>query len=31
MSQRRVVITGLGAVTSVGNTAVDSWNAVKEG
>ena len=29
MSQRRVVITGLGAVTSVGNTAVDSWNAVK--
>lgn len=31
MSQRRVVITGLGAVTSVGNNVKDTWNAVKEG
>jgi len=31
MERRRVVITGLGAVTPVGNNAQDSWNAVKEG
>ena len=31
MSKRRVVITGLGAVTPVGNTAKDSWEAMKNG
>ena len=31
MEFRRVVITGLGAVTPVGNNAQDSWNAVKQG
>ncbi|MDE5898925.1 MAG: beta-ketoacyl-[acyl-carrier-protein] synthase family protein, partial [Treponemataceae bacterium] len=31
MSQRRVVVTGLGAVSSVGNSAAESWNAVKAG
>ena len=31
MEKRRVVITGLGAVTPVGNTAPDSWQAVKDG
>lgn len=31
MSQRRVVVTGLGAVSPVGNTAEKSWQAVKEG
>lgn len=29
--RRRVVITGLGAVSPVGNTAEDSWNAVRNG
>ena len=29
--ERRVVITGLGAVTPVGNTAKDSWEAMKNG
>ena len=28
---RRVVITGLGAVTPLGLNAADSWNAVREG
>ena len=31
MEKRRVVITGIGAVTPVGNTASDSWQAVKDG
>ena len=31
MSKRRVVITGLGAVTPVGLTAAESWQAVKNG
>ena len=29
--ERRVVITGMGAVTPVGNTARDTWQALKEG
>lgn len=31
MSQRRVVVTGLGAVSSVGNSAEECWNSVKNG
>ena len=31
MSKRRVVSTGLGAVSSVGNTAEETWQAVKAG
>ncbi|CDC68530.1 beta-ketoacyl-ACP synthase II [Oscillibacter sp. CAG:155] len=31
MERRRVVITGLGAITPVGLTAVESWQAVKDG
>ena len=31
MNRRRVVITGLGAVTPVGLTADESWQAVKNG
>ena len=31
MEKRRVVITGLGAVTPVGLTAAESWSAVKAG
>ena len=31
MEKRRVVITGIGAVTPVGNTAPESWQAVKDG
>ena len=31
MDRRRVVITGLGAVTPVGLTAADSWQAVRSG
>lgn len=31
MSQRRVVITGLGAVSPVGNNVKDSWEAIKAG
>src|SRR5947207_8785529 len=30
-SGRRVVITGIGAVTPCGNTAVDTWNSLIEG
>ncbi len=28
---RRVVVTGLGAVTSIGNTAIDFWYSIKNG
>ena len=31
MERRRVVITGLGAITPVGLTAGESWQAVKNG
>ena len=31
MNQRRVVVTGLGAVSSVGNDVKTAWNAVKNG
>ena len=31
MERRRVVITGLGAITPVGLTAVESWQAFKDG
>ena len=31
MTQRRVVVTGLGAVSSCGNNVKDSWEAVKNG
>lgn len=31
MAQRRVVITGLGAVSPVGNNVHDSWEAIKAG
>ncbi len=31
MSKRRVVITGMGAVTPLGLTAVQSWQAVRDG
>ncbi|GKV65988.1 MULTISPECIES: beta-ketoacyl-ACP synthase II [Sporosarcina] len=31
MEKRRVVVTGIGGVSPVGNTAEDSWNAVIEG
>lgn len=31
MKQRRVVITGLGAVTPIGNSAQDFWQGLKEG
>lgn len=31
MPQRRIVVTGLGAVSPVGNTAEESWQAVKSG
>ena len=29
--KRRVAVTGLGAVTPIGNTAEEFWNSVKEG
>ncbi len=31
MSKRRVVVTGLGAITPVGNTAVESWGNLLAG
>ena len=31
MEKRRVVITGLGTVNPLGNTAADSWTAAKAG
>ena len=31
MSKRRVVITGAGAVTPIGNTATESWDAARAG
>lgn len=31
MMKRRVVVTGLGAVTPIGNTVEEFWNSVKEG
>ena len=29
--KRRVVITGLGAVTPIGNTVNEFWNGIKKG
>ena len=31
MNRRRVVITGMGAVTPVGKSAPELWNAIKQG
>ncbi|MBS1681642.1 MAG: beta-ketoacyl-ACP synthase II [Bacteroidetes bacterium] len=31
MNQRRVVVTGLGAITPIGNTVTDFWNNLVEG
>ena len=31
MEKRRVVITGIGAVSPVGNSAAESWEAVRAG
>ena len=31
MSKRRVVITGMGAVTPIANNAVDTWNGLLAG
>lgn len=31
MMKRRVVVTGLGAVTPIGNSVADFWNGIKEG
>ena len=29
--KRRVVVTGLGAITPIGNSVKDFWSAIKEG
>ena len=29
--ERRVVITGMGAVTPIGNNVIDSWQSIKDG
>ena len=31
MSKRRVVVTGLGVISPVGNTVTESWNNVRDG
>jgi len=31
MSKRRVVVTGLGAVTPIGNNVEDFWAGIREG
>lgn len=31
MDRRRVVVTGIGAVTPLGNNAVDFWDAIRAG
>ena len=31
MSKRRVVITGYGAISPVGNTATETWNGLVSG
>ena len=31
MAQRRVVVTGLGAVTPLGNNVQDTWEGIKAG
>src|ERR1700741_4015925 len=31
MNQKRVVVTGLGALTPIGNTLPEYWNALKQG
>ena len=31
MSRRRVVVTGLGAVTPLGNTVEETWAGIREG
>lgn len=31
MNKRRVVVTGLGAITPIGNNVEDFWNAIKQG
>ncbi len=31
MEKRRVLITGLGAITPLGHNADDTWQAVKDG
>ncbi len=31
MSKRRVVVTGMGIISPVGNTVKDAWNAICEG
>ena len=31
MSQRRVVITGMGAVTPIGNSVADTWKSIMAG
>ena len=29
--ERRIVITGMGAITPIGKTVEDFWNGIKEG